>query len=110
MADSRAERFKGKVMASVIVGCCLTSGRHVGVRMRRIVPVKMMSKLLSVIIRDWDRGAAAPRHLGLDGGRLGRLQPAGGRGLGGVVEQQGVLGLEPAGGGWGAVGCQAVLH
>ena len=88
-------------------GGIITSRRHVGVRMRRIVPVKMMSKVSggwSVIVRG-DRGAAAPRNLRLDCGRLGSLESAGGRG---VVEEQGVLALESAG--RGAVGCQAVLH
>lgn len=88
----------------------ITSRRHVGIRMGRVIPVKMMSKVSggwSVVVGG-DRGAAAPWHLTLDCGGPGcRLQSA--RGCR-VVEEQGVLALEPAGRRRGAVGCQAVLH
>ena len=88
-----------------------TRRRHVGIRMRRIVSIKMMREVSSCWIVIVSR--SSPWNLGLDsGGGGGSVEPAGGRGRGGVLEEQGgVLGLEPRGccRGGRVRGCQ-VLH
>ena len=64
-----------------------TRRRHVGIRMRRIVSIKMMREVSSCWIVIVSR--SSPWNLGLDGGGGGgSVEPAGGRGRGGVLEEQ----------------------
>ena len=79
--------------------------------MRRIVSIKMMREVSRCWIVIVSRSRPGPWDLGLDGGGCGgSVEPAGGSGGGGVLEEQGgVLGLESRGCGRGGVGgCQVL--
>ena len=80
--------------------------------MRRIVSITMMRKVSRSWIVIISRSRSSPWDLGLDGGGGGgSVEPAGGRGRGGVLEEQGgVLGLESGGRRGGGVGGCQVLH